>query len=1232
MSKGAQLDLFGDSAPAPPPAPEAAPEAREADVATRVLHLDQNLALLAGAGAGKTYNLVTLCLHLLCGARSRPLPLPPARLCLVTFTDKAAGELRVRLRERVDALARDPKVEEREVRSSLEALGRPFPPPGFWQKVRDELGAASVGTFHSLCVQLLRRAPGGVGVDPSFTLLDEREATRLLRRTAERLVLAALEAEEQPIVELCREQSFSSEGRHRGLVEHLCNVFGRIREEGLEPAAVAVTDPEHALRAFAVGLEVAAQELDDAILALSPAQQRFVLPLSELKQRLAGLTVENFLQPARFPRMRELAQDLKGIKGEAGENLKRVRARMGRDKGSQGLGELYGGWAVAPHERAFRDLLGRLQKAYAEELARLSALDFTELLVRSRDLLRDHPEVRAEAQDRLGALLVDEFQDTNRLQLERVTLLAERRDGAPREVKTSAALEGLPLEPAFLCVVGDRKQSIYEFRGADVSVFSTLASRIEAEGGARAFLQTNWRSSGPLLSFFNQLFAQLMAPRPDGRDFEVAYQPAGDDLTPARPARARGPSVERLVYEPQKGELAERCRWVDADAVARHLRSLLRPDAPPCVEDAGLLRPARGSDVALLFRRFTILEPYRQALTREGIPHRVVRGRGFYGAQEILDLACLLAIVADEQDALSLAAVLRSPLVALSDASLFRVARANPKGRGLDPARLLAGDLPDGPLSLPEDEALRLRRLQRLVPTLRAERDRLGLRALLQIAIEQTEYRVSLAGAPFAEQALANLDKLLELAGQWDAAGTGGCATFARELLTLAETDPTEAQADTLDAGDPRAVQLLTIHQAKGLEWPIVFVPDLCARPRSEPDAVQFDRRLGLALRPPGFDDHGAKRTPRWHQIFEERNRRAAAEYRRTLYVALTRAKDRLVLSGANAAPMQSAWGMINDALLAEPALRLLVQDVPVSALVASEPRPLPPAVADPEAAQRALARVRHPVAPRPASAVWPVTQLQDYFRCPRRFLYLHQVGLSEFPVEFDVDEDPTEASVPGDRRRRGTLAHKLLERTPLAQVGTAALPGTLAGLLAEEGFDARSDEGQEVLRWVAGFWASKFGRRIARAEGARVHRELPFLLRLGPPGGLALHVKGQIDLLFEDDDGSAVVVDCKASKKPPGGLGAYAFQLDCYALAARHFVADGVAIHSGLSFLRERDPSPLLQPASQGALDAFAQRLHAGAGELLALSPRSEWPGRPLERCQTMGCGYQYRCHAEAL
>ncbi|MBM7114927.1 UvrD-helicase domain-containing protein [Archangium primigenium] len=1212
-----------------------------------LLALEKNLALMAGAGAGKTYSLVTMTLHLLSGAREGFKPLRPSRLGMVTFTDKAAAELRARVRARLDALVHaEPKaLLEPELRASLERLGLPFPTRDTWRALREELGGATVGTFHSMCGQMLRRAPPGSGLDTSFEVLDEMEARSLVLDVCERVVLDALEDTSANVRELCEELTFSGSDFTEGLVASLAGIYGKLREEGLRAAQVPLSTPEQAREAFDA-LVAHCLELCDEAAGLD-AKGAWGALRGQLETVLRGLTVDNCFSPEGVPALEAAfladGRKLSSQRSGAGLPMRAVYwSVFGKsDNTVMTLTDLYAGWRTAPFEVSFRALLAQVETRHAEELSRRNALDFTSLLVRTRDLLRDLPDFRRQMQERLGALMVDEFQDTNRLQLELVLLLAERREGGPRPLAPDAdVVASIPLEPAFLCAVGDRKQSIYEFRGADVSVFEVLARKIEEEGGARGFLQHNRRSVPPLLGFFNQAFAGVLVPGEGGaRPYEVVYVPAEDDLQPVRPAPRPAPVVERLVLE-DEGLTTGELRLADAESVARRLKVMLAPGAEPLVAvrtEGEEQRPVRGGDVAMLFRTFSHLEVYRQALIRHAIPHRVLRGRGFYGAQEVLDLASLLSLLADAEDALAFAAVLRSPLVGLSDASLFRL--AGPEGLSL-PAVVKAGAALLE--SLPEGERARLERFLAALPRLREERDRLGVRALLLATLELTGYREALAGTPYAEQASANVEKLLALAGRRDERGTGGCVTFARELQRLAHEEPTEAQADLLEAGDPRAVQLLTIHRAKGLEWPVVVVPALGGKRRATTGRVLFERSHGLSLRPwlptqiSGSVD-SKYRAPRFDAVKDELRRRETAEYRRLLYVALTRARDRLLLSGAEESQAKDSWWcLLDERLLADPRLRGLVEDVDVLAL------PEPPELDTREDAEPAVQearveaaweRVHEPGAPAlPEVVSVEARAVQDFIACPRRYHYIHRLGLRARGVAWE--SPPRQSAAYVEREAWGESAPDVPDRVlallrrvdfRLAQTPGAERRSRLEALVREVGWDAAEDGVEEALATLVRLLDTDFARRLAGARAAQVHRALPFVLPLPGPAPAAL--EGVVDLLWETPEGEAEVVLFQPGRRSPRGVEAHAEWLAVVQRASRELVREDTPVRVGLVFLVEDVLEPEFFSTGEDSARQ-AERWREAARALVATEAGGRWAGRDASVCARLACGYARQCH----
>ncbi|HET9752688.1 MAG TPA: UvrD-helicase domain-containing protein, partial [Myxococcales bacterium] len=567
----------------------------------------------AGAGTGKTHNLVSLCVQLLGGAQ----PLPPARLWAVTFTEKAAAELKGRIRARVEELAaKDPA----------------------FRRVRRDLGLAQIGTIHSLCAQILRRHAAAAGVDPGFQLFDEAQGARFLREACESAALRAMDGALGPEVasaarRLCAEMGLRTQGRFgSGLADELSALLRRVGETGvaLEPF---IQEPAEAAAAYARALERLSAALADLSAALQKSGKPAPLPLGQavlecppgqLAQAWAALRVSS-----------PLHLQARGADKEAIAAAKAAfETLLAADAGVRGAGLGADLALLARHA----------SRRHRELKARARGLDFDDLTRLCRDLLVGDAAACAAERERVGALLVDEFQDTSRAQIE----LLERLGGERAVV-----------------VVGDRKQSIYEFRGADVAGAQAFAGRLLQLGAERLVLGESRRSRPALVEFGNLLFSRALAG--SGRPFDTPFAP-DDALTAFRPKGPDGPCAE-LLDVPGTGVEAE------AELLARRIAALLAPGAPERVFDRDeRARPVRGGDVAVLLRKTTNLECFRRALLRRRIPHLVHKGHGFHGAREVVDLVSLLAAATDPDDSLALAAVLRSPLGPLSDGALALLA------------------------------------------------------------------------------------------------------------------------------------------------------------------------------------------------------------------------------------------------------------------------------------------------------------------------------------------------------------------------------------------------------------------------------------------------------------------------------------------------------------------------------------------------------------------------------
>jgi ATP-dependent helicase/nuclease subunit A len=881
------------------------------------LELDANLVLAAGAGSGKTHALVSVALGLYVGSARRE-PLDPAQVWAVTFTEKAARELRSRIVQRASALASNPELALAEEPELAQMLGERRIPSARWRAIVEQLPGAPIGTFHSLCGQLLRSFAVEAGVDPSFGVLDENAASELFDRTLDEVLLRELEVGEQGGDSHARAAARALGGPDT-LRAALRRLHAKLGEEGRDPATLLVDvdgRPQPGFdRALAqTELEAACQRLAESLELLEASTEdrlRPTLRTLAIERRRIGECEPD--QVARwYPAMVRVASQRRG-KGTLPKRARRVWEPF-----AEAWEAVQDSVATLEEQQLATRIVALLEAvslAYASEKQRLQVLDFVDLVRGAHDLIRDDRIVRRQLKQRIGALLVDEFQDTNGLQLDLVHLLAEDRERervVPRGVRAS---DVLPLGARCFAAVGDRKQSIYEFRGADVSLFQSLAARARAGGaGLRLHaLRQSWRSRPKLVEFCNQLFARLLI-SDDPEGFAVDWIEDVDRLEPVREDHAEQaglPAVTLLCSDPGEDARARRSR--EARRMAEHLRLLL--DARPPLGRAGAdgrPRALRGADVAILMRTHSHVARYRRALAELDIASVVVGGRGFYAAREVRELAVLMLAIADPHDVLASTGVWRSPVWGICDASIVELAAAE---------RLRLADHVNGcvvELSTSLDAAA-VTQMARLVDRLHHELDRLGPARVLRFAVDRLGLRQVLAWDDAGEQRIANVDKLLALLGSREFAGLGAVATARRLLERGEDTLDREAPAEVAAAADPDAVRIMTIHAAKGLEFPVVFVPELGTEPRGQEGPVVFERQLGLAVVSP---DLVGRRRPSPHaaRVHERLAARRDAESRRLLYVAATRARDLLVLIGE--APEDRAgegnWRKLIDAALPE--------------------------------------------------------------------------------------------------------------------------------------------------------------------------------------------------------------------------------------------------------------------------------------------------------------------------
>ncbi|MBD0291532.1 MAG: UvrD-helicase domain-containing protein, partial [Thermoleophilia bacterium] len=764
--------------------------------------------------------------------------------------------------------------------------------------------------------------------------------------------------------------------------------------------------------------------------------------------------------------------------------------------------------AVAARDRdLLQALLVELDRVYAEAKERESALDFEDLQLRARALLRGDAGVRERTRWRFRSVMVDEFQDTNRLQCELVDELACDE----------------------LFFVGDEFQSIYRFRHADVEVFRERRSR---SPGVLA-LTRNYRSRPEVLAVVNHLF---------GTEFGSDFEPL---VAAGRfPEPLFGPGVEVLVTE--KGSYrGSETHWRVAEArhVARRVRELV---------DAGEASPG---EVVLLFAAGTDAERYEEALRAEGLPTYRAAGRGYFSQQQVADVVAYLRLLQNRYDDEALVTVLASPLVGVSNDALVLLRRSagrRPLFVGLEreaPRHLGARDR-----RLYEAFRQRYERLLRFA-------ERAGLEALCERIVVEHDYDLAILAQWDGRRRHANLRKLARLARSYEALRGPDVEGFVRFLRDQETSGAREVEAAAEEEGSD-AVRLLTVHAAKGLEFRVVVLADAGRVPPS-PSADEIlclpDGRFGFRIVHPTT----GQRTGAfgWDAMREVEHSAEQAENRRLLYVAMTRAVDRLIVSGAVEAGSRRESGSPLHWILQRLELDVRSADgqpaeierggASVTVRV-DRAAPAVPALgaAPPAEPQLQLftpasgGAARHapvlpelsPVDPPPAPALRRLSYsaLALFERCPYRFFAERVVGLR--PVEDGAAGDGEGIAA----TELGDAVHVLLEvEAPAAEIRARVLeryPG------------ASDDDLARVERLVASWRSSPLATRLASLPGVR--RELPFAFQ---HDGVLVH--GRFDAIALADS-HALVVDYKtnrlAERSPSEAVETeYSLQRLVYALAA---------------------------------------------------------------------------------
>lgn len=1081
--------------------------------------IKRNVTVSAGAGSGKTRVLVERFVYILQQAREKQLALAADNILAITFTRKAAAEMKVRVRKRMaEILAQEPQNY-------------------FWQEQMKSLERAQITTIHGLCSRILRENPVEAQLDPAFVVADDFAASDYIAQCVQSFIRGSLEQQElRLLLSVYGVNSFVNQ--LNALLPDLATI---VAEEDL---TAPYRESAASTASLLDKLLLVVQELVDRREQLTKPKSKGREHLDNLTEHLAEVSAGLRAEKTDFAAYDKWLSPLSHQKGEVKalyDEAKKLR---------QQLEEAAYDRLALPLVAAWQKVLGELYSYIQKKKQDNDLLTYDDLELRALQLLTENAQVRKKYHERFRYIMVDEFQDTNERQRQLIYLLCG--DSAEQ------------LSGRKLFIVGDPKQSIYRFRGADVSVFAQVSAEIAQGGGGCYSMSHNFRSVDKILTTCNRTFQPLLGEDKSQAVFFEALTPnSAGDFTP---------QLLKVMYnEDHKAQK----RQLEAAAVAQKLRQL---------QAAGLPY----GEMAILLRAMTHCETLTAELERQGVPYNVIDGKGFYARQEVLDLLNLLTVLHNRYRSLELAGVLRSPYFGLTDETITSLF-------------LSSGSLWDAlqQADIVGEQGDLAARAAHCLRQLRAYAALAALPELWQELWRVLSIDVVLSRQENGAGKLANAQKLRQLAEAYSAEHQGCLGDWLAyvERVRKAEIRETAANVEAEDA-----VQILTIHKSKGLEFHTVFIPFLDSPRKSSTAEIAYLPGLGLGIKLL-LADGQLVASGVLHKLRDADKALDLAERLRQLYVAMTRAEKALLLSGA----VPSGKEPKRDKPLAEldwMSQLLLIfaegQDMEVQELDFGDE--LPPA-AERSAARLAVTQeVQRAIAPLPAYAAsgrrhFSASGLQTYLYCQRQYFYQQVLQLPE--LEEESAGDSSQAALPA--KLTGLIVHRALELYHAD--ADAAFKRAVSEL-------APGEQAAFAQQLFTSYIASDLYQKIP----AEQQRELKF--SWSTPQGLI--IDGVIDCLAKQADGSLYVVDYKTGTPPENITRGYSYQLALYKKAAQQLT--GLPVSSAqLHFLQ--DLSTWVLPENETCL---AEAL-ALCAEIAAKSEEAQFSCASGAACEH--CPYVYLC-----
>ena len=770
--------------------------------------IDKNVAVNAGAGSGKTKVLVERYLYILDNGKLREGN-EIESIVAITFTKKASQEMKERIRE-------DLRVR--------------FPEDRKWRRLYKDLEKANISTIHSFCSKILRENPIEAGIDPNFSVLEDYEANDILYEAIKNILLKGISTSEEIYNFVKNFNVYNLDN----LIHTLMYLYEKIRSTGMPFEKVGEITINN-IESITFNGDDVKKIKDEFEYLISKGRKNS--KISKLQSDPIWL---EFVQRESYDE--DVVNILPYLRGNIGSMKSEAERIEGLEKAIDEVLLIKEVQNIVLY-KTLNYLLIEMDREYSKEKKRLGCLDYEDLQLKTLHLLEEE-HIRKRYQKKFKYIMVDEFQDTNELQKRIIYMLTSKNSTLDRQN---------------LFIVGDPKQSIYAFRGADVEVFYDVMDDIEKISNMKPInLEENYRSLNTVLEFINKIFEKLMIKKYD----------------PLKPVHESSNNVDVEILEnsdvkvPEGETEGDFNKYYESKLIAKRIKTLVQEGK------------YEYGDFAILFRSTADDYIYEEALKEYNIPYYNLGGKGFFRQEEIVDLINGIKGISNIYDDISIVGALRSPMFGLSDETIYWILRQ--KGDCILDA------LEEPLLFLKQEEMEKVKKAYYNLSLLTLKRDLLNPYELLNELIEMTYYKEVLMLKYGGKQRVANVHKFLELTRDYTEEENGTLADFIDYIEDLNRNDVDEAQAK-IESEDGDSVKLMTIHKSKGLQFKVVIIPQMSKRFNMDRSTILFDKNLGLGIK---HEDC----SPLYNEIKAVMTEKDEEENKRILYVAMTRAKEKLIL------------------------------------------------------------------------------------------------------------------------------------------------------------------------------------------------------------------------------------------------------------------------------------------------------------------------------------------------